>query len=104
MEAPRLRVARFTGRLRPTSQMRTAQQAALGPTGLSRRRYPIIPMSREPPGRYFVGLNWESYKARLMTVLTTGRLGNGTGCGQDLTVYGGLRELRMRWAKWKKVQ
>jgi NO-binding membrane sensor protein with MHYT domain len=28
-------------------------------------------MSRKPPGLYFVGLNWESYKARLMTVLTT---------------------------------
>jgi hypothetical protein len=28
-------------------------------------------MSRKPPVRYFVGLNWESYKARLMTVLTT---------------------------------
>jgi len=94
-------------------------------------------MSRKPPGRYFVGLNWESYKARLMTVLTTEAwamalaaviailLSHTTltlalrvstlsarhcACVVILSSFAeshrlrGLRELRMSWAKWNKVQ
>jgi hypothetical protein len=85
-------------------------------------------MSRKPPGRYFVGLNWECYKARLMTVLTTDAwamalaaviavLLSHTTLTLALRVstvsarhwrgshrLRGLRELRMSWAKWNKVR